>query len=145
MTDVLLRQTADGGEIDFANGQPALTDGIETAVILSLFGGNEEDSGLEADDAKQWWGNLTEQEPARRFRSETQFLLRSLTATTANLRRVDYAAARDLAWMADSVAVSVEVTASMPAKNQIGLEVAVNVNGRVVRVSMIEQWGTAQP
>lgn len=128
MTDVRLYQTDNGGEIDFVAGQAVMDDGLAASVYLSLFGGNDDDSGLEADEAFEWWGNKSEPDPARKYRSETQFLLNSLPLVPANLRAVEDAAGRDLAWMVDTIASSVEVTASVPALNTFKLDVAIVVD-----------------
>lgn len=128
MTDVLLRHTENGGDVQFVAGQAVMDDGLFNAVYLSLFGGNDEDSGLEADDRKQWWANMEEPDLTRHYRSETQFLLQSLPLVPANLRAVEDAATRDLAWMLDAIASSVEVDASVPALNTIELAIAIVVD-----------------
>jgi phage gp46-like protein len=125
MTDVLLRQTDDGGEITVDNGLALMSDGLETAAYLSLFGGNDDDAGDAASERRQWWGNLDETERASRYRSETQYLLASgLPAVPANLRRFEQAAGRDLAWLVETgTARSVAVSASIPALNRVHFEV----------------------
>ena len=128
MTDVRLYQTDNGGEIDFVAGRAVMDDGLAASVYLSLFGGNDDDSGLEADEAFEWWGNKSEPDPARKYRSETQFLLNSLPLVPANLRAVEDAAGRDLAWMVDTIASSVEVNASVPALNTFKLDVAIVID-----------------
>ncbi len=126
MTDVLLRQTNDGGEIAIENGLALMSDGLETAAYLSLYGGNEDDAGDDASKRQQWWGNVDEVEPTRTYRSETQRLLQLLPAVPSNLRRFEQAAARDLAWMINTgVAQSVAVSASIPALNRVRLEVII--------------------
>lgn len=145
MTDVRIFQTPDGGDIRIENGLFELSDGLEQAVYLSLFGGNEEDSGLQGDDSKQWWGNLTETEPARRYRSETQFLFRSIPAIPANLRRIEDAVGRDLAWMADEVAQGVSIVASMPGVNQVHIDISVTVqSGTGYQFGFSSVWGPQQ-
>lgn len=125
MTDVLLRQADDGGEITLQGGLLLLSDGIETAVYLSLFGGNEDDPG-DVDGPLQWWGNLLEAEPERAYRSETQYLLKSLPAIPANLRRIEQAAARDLQWMLDTDnAQSITVEATIPALNRVQINLTI--------------------
>lgn len=125
MTDVLLRQTDDGGNISIQGGLLLMSDGLETAAYLSLYGGNEDDPG-EDDLTLQWWGNLLEVEPERAYRSETQFLLASMPAIPANLRRAEQAASRDLAWMlATELAQSIEVEATIPAKDRILLAITI--------------------
>ncbi len=128
--DVLLFQTPDGGEITALNGQLKLTGGLETAVMLSCFGGNVEDSGLSADNAKQWWGNVEETDTTKTYRSELQFLLKTLPLIPANLPRFEAAANKDLAWLADSVADSVAARATMPGIDQIKITIAIVINGK---------------
>lgn len=138
--DVLLFQTNDDGEIEVENGRATLTGGLETAAYLSLFGGNEPDSGR-ADDPLTWWGNLAETQPERQYRSETQYLLRSLPAIPANLRRLEQAAERDLAWMVSvNAAASVSATASIPARNRVRLVVRIEADGVPSIIEYFENW-----
>lgn len=135
MTDVLLRQTNDGGDITLQGGLVLMAEGLETAAFLSMFGGNEDDPG-ETDTTRQWWGNLLEAEPERAYRSETQYLVKSLPAVPLNLRRIEQAASRDLQWMLDTgLAQSIDVEATIPAVNRvrIGL-VIVTATGQEVEL-----------
>ena len=134
MTDVLLSHEADGGSITYTNGKAVLSDGLEAASYLSMFGGNENDSGDEADDSKQWWGNLSERQPERRHRSATQALLRSLPIIPANLLRLEEAAVGDHAWMIDTgLASFVRVTASIPTVNRIDLLVQIVIDDELFK------------
>lgn len=144
ISDVHMRHTADGGEIDFVEGQVVLSDGLETYCYLSLFGGNERDSGR-ANDPHTWWGNLTETDPARHYRSETQHLLRSLPAVPANMRRIEDAAARDLQPMITSqLARSVKTFVTIPALNTVLLTVSIEVaSGETYRFEFREDWGAS--
>lgn len=142
MTDVRLYHDDDGGEIAFVNGSAVMADGLESAVYLSLFGGNEDDSGTQADDRKQWWGNLSETDAARKLRSETQHLLRSLPAVPFNLRRLTEAVERDLAWMKSSLASQVSVLVTIPGLNRVSIAVSIELqNGRQFQFSFHEPWG----
>lgn len=126
MTDVLLRQTNDGGDITAEAGLLRMSEGLETAAFLSMFGGNEQDGG-DTDATEQWWGNIGETEAARTYRSETQFLIKSLPTIPANLLRIEQAAARDLAWMVEAgVAKSVAVAARIPALNSVAVDVTID-------------------
>jgi phage gp46-like protein len=103
-----------------------MSEGLETAAYLSLFGGNEDDAGDGASERHQWWGNFAETEPARTYRSETQNLIRSLPAVPRNLRRIEQAAARDLAWMiAAGIAKSIAVSASIPELDRVTVAVTI--------------------
>lgn len=138
--DVQLFQTDDDGDVEIKGGVVRLTEGIETAVYLSLFGGNEDDSGLDADADLQFWGNFDEPIEARRYRSETQALLRSLPIIPANLKRIEDATTSDLAWLKDSgVATFVIARATMPQLNTVKLQVSVEVDGRAYAYTFLAQ------
>jgi phage gp46-like protein len=124
VTDIRIFQADDGGDIEWIAGQAVMDDGLESSVYLSLFGGNSDDSGLEADDAKQFWGNLIEPDPERHYRSATQFLLDTLPLVPANLIRFRDAVNRDLAWMTSTgLAQSIAVTVTIPALNTVGIAI----------------------
>jgi phage gp46-like protein len=135
VTDVLLRQVDGGGEIFIEAGLLLLSEGLETAAFLSLFGGNDQDSGDSKSD-QQWWPNLSETIPSRCYRSETGFLLKSLPAVPANLRRVEQAAGRDLAWMqTDGLVKSINVTATIPALNKVVVNVTLVTLTKQIQLS----------
>lgn len=125
MADVRLFQSDDDGEIEFVAGQPVTADGLETAAYLSLFGGNERDSGLTDGEALQWWANFEELVAARHQRSQLQHLLASIPATPANLRRVEDAATADLAWMTDELGATITVEATMPGLDSVSIAVTI--------------------
>lgn len=135
--DVSLFQTNDDGDIEVVGGVVTMDGGLATAAYLSLFGGNQDDDGV--TDEGEWWGNVGEVEPARKYRSETQFLLKSIPAVSGNLLLIEAAATRDLAWfISENVAVSVEVFAALVGINRV--EITVNINGDNT-VKFTENWG----
>ena len=134
--DVTLFQTNDDGDITVTNGLVEMSGGLETAAYLSLFGGNEDDAGL-TDVVNTWWANLDETDPVKQFRSETQHLLEALPATTGNLRRIEDAAVKDLAWFIETgVASEITVVASMPGLNRVALTINIDQN----ELEFIENW-----
>ncbi len=136
MTDVLLFQTDDDGDIEIEMGLVTLTDTPETMAYLCLFGGNEQDDGRDKNPAT-WWGNVEETDPQRRYISETQHLLRSLPAVPFNLRRIEDAVRRDLAVFTSSgIAKSVEAAASIPALNRV--LIVINIDD--VELQFAEPW-----
>ncbi|MCP4444596.1 MAG: hypothetical protein GY811_04525 [Myxococcales bacterium] len=138
--DVLLYQTDDGGEINVVNGLVEMSGGLQTSVYLSLFGGNEDDDGRQ-DSAQTWWGNLSETEKPKRYRSEAQHLLQALPASSGNLRRIEDAAARDLQWFIDGgIASNVAVAASIPGLNYINLTIDIEAYGEESRFNYVENW-----
>jgi phage gp46-like protein len=138
--DVRLYHDNDGGEIAFVNGQAVMSDGLETAAYLSMFGGNETDTGGDETAQLQWWGNLSENEASKKYRSETQALLTSIPAIPINLLRIKDAVERDLAWMLEEVAASVGVSVSIPALNSIDIEIEIVVDDRKYEYAFTEAW-----
>lgn len=138
--DVLLIQTNDDGEITVVNGVAEMTGGFETAVYLSLFGGNEDDDGRSENPLK-WWGNLDEVDPVLKYISKTQNILQALPATSANLKRVEDAIKEDLQWLLDkNVASSVTVAANIPALNKLKIVVEIEARGEESRFEFTENW-----
>lgn len=130
MTDVALFHAPDGGNIESINGVVTMDDTLATAVYLSLFGGNEQDSGSDGDKPREWWGNKEEPDASARYRSETQYLLNTLPLVPASLKRFQDGANRDLAWLQDEeLATFIAVTARMPGMNTVALDIAIEVNG----------------
>lgn len=141
--DVKLFQTIDDGEIAVSGGIVEMSGGLETAAYISLFGGNERDTGSDGN-SDQYWGNSLDTAKARKIRSETQNLLRSLPLTSGNLLRVEDAVKRDLQWMVDErVASSLEISTSIPALNTLGIEVTVKAEGEESTFTFVENWKAA--
>lgn len=140
--DVLIFQTNNEGEIRVEDGLVEMSGGLETMMYLSLFGGNEEDSGEDATEALQFWGNFNETLPERKYRSETQFLLKALAVTSASLRPVELAASRDLAdFVKVGIADEVLVSASIPGLNKIKISIDIKKNGIIQdSFDFIENW-----
>lgn len=138
--DILLAQTADGGEISVEGGLVEMTADFRTMAYLCLFGGNEDDDGREGNPAN-WWGNLGGVPAAEQYRSETQHLLQALPATTGSLRRLEDAALRDLeVFLDEGIASSVTATASLPGLNQLTLTVTVEARGERTQFEFTENW-----
>lgn len=85
--NVALFNTSDGGEILIVGGLVDSGGGLEAAVFLSLFGNNNDG---------EWWGNLSQDDPARQYPGETQKLIDGLPARPSNLLRIQDAVTRDL-------------------------------------------------
>lgn len=126
MTDVLLFQTLNDGDVEYKDGDLTTSAGLETAVYLSLFGGNKEDRGL-SDTTKTWWPNLAEVDPASQYRSETQYLIDTLVLIPANLVRIQDAVLLDLQWLKDEgIAFNINALASIPNVDRLQLDIAVD-------------------
>ena len=121
--DVFLFDTPDGGDV---TQDLEIRDGLETCVYLSLFGGNVKDDGSQ-DTPFGWWGNIGETVQSRRYVSEAAYLLRTIPPEPKNLRRIEDAAKRDLAWViSDDISETVSVVVTMPALNTVKMSVALD-------------------
>ena len=141
--DVLLEQTNNNGEISVINGVVAMTGSFETMAYLCLFGGNEDDDGR-ADNVETWWGNIDEVDPDFRYVSETQNLLQSIPAISANLLKLQAAAERDLAVFTNkNIASSVTVVVSIPALNRVTYTIDIEANGEESSFKFTENWRAA--
>lgn len=123
--DVLLYDTVDGGEISFSDDNLIMDDtGFETAIYLSLFGGNELDDGSESTLKYEWWGNKLEDDPKYKLTSQTQNIIHGYPATPNNLNKVKEAVKQDLAWMiSEGIIDNLTITATIPNKNRLNLTV----------------------
>lgn len=135
--DVILFQDLDGGNIEINNGLIEMSGGLQTAVYLSLFGGNDEDNRVDNQEFnKSWWGNTNENE-INQIRSETQYLLKSLPISSANLRKLELTAQRDLNWMIEiNLAKEIKVNATIPSLNTIKLIIQIDQK----EFEFIENW-----
>lgn len=135
MIDVYLYSDTAGLQIEIADsGLVSLTRGVQSAIVLSLAGGNEEDLNIPATDRKQWWGNLTLPEPSR-LRGETLAMLRRGPVHSGNLSKLIQAAERDIEWLvaAGHLADAV-VAATIQAQRRVQL--IISTPEGAVRVSM---------
>lgn len=122
MSDVLLFQTVDDGEVEVMNGVVTLTDLPGSAAYISLFGGNQ--------DGAAWWAD-----PG--ITSRTQQLLDELPPTSGNLLRLADAVKTDLTWMtADPYGWTVETSAFIPALNRVTL--VADINGTAYQFT--QEW-----
>ena len=129
MTDVLLQQTNNNGDIIVENGIVEMSAGLESAAYLSLFGGAD------------WWGNIDETLTARQYDCKTQKTIDTLPPSSRNLLRIEEAVKSDLAWfISEKVASSVEVSAIMPALNMVQIAIVIKAEGQEADFVFIENW-----
>lgn len=114
--DVLLRSSGDGATIVIEDGLVKDCRNFDTAVYLSLFGGNEDD--LNARPEKTWWGNLI---PGTRrtewMHSEFGASVTGRAITSGNLKMAGDAAKRDLEWVKNEAGAD-EINARLHAVSQ---------------------------
>jgi len=138
--DVFLFQQQDDGDIAVAEGIIEMRGSLETAAYLSLFGGNQDDSGDEGS-SQNWWGNLIENEPSKQYRSRTQHILRAGEIDTSQLRAIEEAVRLDLKWfLDDSIVTELTVTVTIPELNTVSIEIILNVFGEETTITFVQVW-----
>lgn len=138
--DVLLYQTLDDGDITVTNGLVEMSGGLDTAVYISLFGGNELDNGLD-DNKFKWWGNYSETEQSRKITSECQYLLDTLIPIPSNLNRIQDACLQDLQWLLDDkIANSINISVTMPKRNYVKMVINITAEQGDIELKYEQNW-----
>lgn len=116
---------------DYALGALGLAedDGLETAVLLSLFTDRraEPDDALPGSDVDRrgWWGDAWPDTPGDRIGSRLWLLSRE-KQTTAVLGRAQQYGREALDWLiVDGIASTVDVVASIPRNGILALEIGI--------------------
>jgi phage gp46-like protein len=144
MSDVDLILEENGGDLILSGGDVLIGNGLTSAAILSLFGGNFQDSNLPGTDSLQFWGNRIGEDPNESLRSETQKLLESIPATSENLLRVQDAVVRDLTWLIGDIVSNLSVTISLIAVKRVLITIDLTVNGEDQQIQFTREWTGAR-
>ena len=133
MSDLRLTPTSDGMEIEITAGSPETTDGLDTAVYLSLF-------------TAPWWGNEISSD-SEKYLSKIPEIMD--TGILNNQTRLDVieAAKEALSWMkTEKLADKIEVRAEIPRLGFLYLAVTIyepeQQNGTTLRYAM--NWDAQQ-
>ena len=135
MTDIALLLAPDGSAADFGvvNGDLALDDTLQTAVIHSLLADRVADAADNVPagaDRGGWWGDaylppLADGSPD--YWGSKLWLYRRCTATQANANAIAAAMKDALAWMiSDGVAADVTVTTAWAAADSLAATIAIS-------------------
>lgn len=142
--DVNFFDNLDGGQMAVENGFTEMTGRMAVAVYLSLFGGAMDDAGGD-DLTKTWWGNLDEPLEIHKYRSKTQYLLKSIPLTSGNLVLIQRAVLSDLQWILDVDAAN-ELTAevTIPGIDKANIKVDIVANGKKETFNFTANWEASQ-
>ena len=143
--DVLLRLTNDGAEICIEDELICCDREFDTAVLLSLFGGNAEDDGT-VEKRMGWWGNYTGEDGTKKMISRYQAATYGKALTTNSAKEALEAARLDLQWLIDEgVADDLEITGSIASVNRFDLSVTLLKNGaEIYKNTYALNWEMAQ-
>lgn len=141
--DVLLLDTNDGAELTIVNGLVQLDTGFNSAVYLSLFGGDKDDTG-EVVNNNTWWGNkLQNISENEKLVSRFQAFINSVPLISKNIRLAEEKALQDLQWMIDDgIADSIEAVITVINRKEINLKIDITKFGEVIEAGNYSlQWG----
>lgn len=141
MADIRTAWRSFGGEWELSGPSLAEDDGLETAVIISLFTDRVTEADALADSSRRgWWGDAYAEVQGDRIGSRLWTLARS-KQTAAVLRQAEQYATEALQWMVDDgVASRVEVVAEAVRDGLLGLQVTVVRSGQPVQRFRFEQF-----
>ncbi len=113
MTDILIYESGNGGEMYLKNGDIEMTDGLFNQPYLAHFGGNteasttgEEQEGTERFD---WWGNaLFFAQPDAQMNSNLERTLNKTALSSAGRLEIERQAAIDIDYLAEIATVASE-------------------------------------
>lgn len=140
MIDIKLISTPDGGDLDTSLGGIGIDRTAETAILLSLEGGNFDDTGDASSNPNQWWGNYATNDTAQHLRSRTQAILRGRPADVSGLKALDNAVLLDLAWMKGLVFDTIRVVSKLAGRNRALIEIETTQDGATVRYAIRAPW-----
>ncbi|MCP1375399.1 phage GP46 family protein [Dyella lutea] len=128
MTDIAIQWNVSHGDIAVGDADLVTDDGLETAVLLSLFLDRraDADDGVSIDDdPRGWWGDSFADDQGDQVGSKFWLLSREKTVPQLLVRVREYAE-QALAWLVDDgVASSVVAQAELIAQGVVGLSVAI--------------------
>lgn len=146
MTDVAIKLTENGFDISLDGYDLERDDGLDTAVLLSLFcdkraTAEELPAELPAEDLRGWWGDYAPEVEGDKFGSHLWLLARE-KQTTGTLSRAKQYAEASLQWMLDDrVAERVQVRTSYPRQGWMAIEIDIyRPGGKLARYRYDYEW-----
>jgi len=128
MTDIALQWNSDHADVAMGPADLVADEGLDTAVLLSLFLDRraDADDGVPLDkDPRGWWGDSFATVAGDRIGSKLWLLSREKQLATVAQRAQTYAA-EALAWLIDDgVASDVDVQAIFVAPGRLTLAIAI--------------------
>ncbi len=113
MSDLYLNPTADGGELIISGGKPQMTDGLETAVFLSLF-------------TRAWWGNALSVS-SEKHTSKIPDIMDSKTLSIQTKLEIIDEAKNALKWMLDDgITDEITIDAEIHAPGVLYMAIKIN-------------------
>ena len=128
MSDVALEYSGESFDIKIVKNDLKLDEGLQTAVIISLFTDKRcrvEELNAGETDRAGWWGDMFADLEGDQIGSKL-WLLRREKQVPATLVRYEEYAKESLQWLIDDkIATAVTATASFPERGRVDLEIGI--------------------
>lgn len=142
MADAALVMTENGGDIVLEGLDLARDDGLETAVIISLFTDRRATpeqlpAGTSADDLRGYWGDVGSNDQT----GSHLWLLSREKQTPQTLARAQQYCREALAWLIeDRIAIRVEVGAAYVATGWMQIDIAIDRPDGLIQYRYNYEW-----
>lgn len=113
MTDLLIFESGNGGELVLRGNDLASVNGYENSTYLAMFSGN-------------WWGNYLV--PGNPFQSKTENVLNTTPLTSAGRQAIENAIKTDLKYLSNIPGTTIAVSTMIVNSNR--LDIIVDINGQ---------------
>lgn len=111
--------TPDGAKMKFINGQPVMDQGLENAVLISLF------------TKKGYWGNALITEESKKIGSDVEVTALEPIVSIQSVNNMTDAIDRALKWMTDTkLSQENEITVTNPSSNNLKATIKITPPGR---------------
>lgn len=104
MTDVIIYENGNGGELSLKNGDIETTDSLCNQPYLAHFGGNVEanttDNEIEGEERNDWWGN-TFLDGEAQMNSNLERSLNKNALNSSGRANIEAAAVKDLEYLSE--------------------------------------------
>jgi phage gp46-like protein len=131
--DLYLADTEDGGDIRVEEEFFVNDKTFNTAVYLSLFGGNKEDAG-KIKNSRSWWGNmLSGTAENEKMVSRFQAVIAGKPMTAKNIQEAENAAELDLKWLkSEGAADGIKANGRAASGSRFLLDIKISAAGETV-------------
>lgn len=111
ITDVLIYETGNGGDLILRGNDLATITGYENSPYLALFGGVD------------WWANyLTD----NKFECKTEQVLSEVALTSSGRKKIEEAVLSDLSYLNDIEGTEYSVSVTLGGVNRVSIEITIN-------------------
>jgi len=111
--------TEDGAKMKFINGQPVMDQGLENAVLISLF------------TKKGYWGNALITEESKKIGSDVEVTALEPIVSIQSINNMTDAIDKALSWMVDTkLSQEIEITVTNPSSNNLRASIKITPPGR---------------